>query len=400
MGTHVSTLDIKSLLVTETDRLEWKESSREDKILQAVCALANDLGDSRRPGHLLVGVDKNGKIKGIAATGTGIDEELRTLSDRLRSIKILPTPTFDIQGIEVEGKLIFAITVHPAPILPVAVDSVVWVRSGSTTVRARDADLQRLRERRPTQNRTFDSRAVTSASLDDLNLVELRREYDAARETDPEQDSFPPFENWLMQRQLVERIDGTWRPNHSAILAYGLSPQTILAGAYVDFIRYKGTDVDAEIISRKVATGTLADQLDILWAQLEANNSSTPTQATGLQVPFANDYPPKALQELARNLVQHRAYEGTNAPSRVEWYDDRVEFSNPGAPFGRASEGTFGEHSDYRNPIITATLAALGYVEAAGRGVRRVRLALQRAGYPEIEVATNGFTKITLRRKP
>ncbi len=394
------TIDLKPLLVTETDRIEWKESSREDKILQAVCALANDLGDTKRPGHLLVGVDKNGKIKGIAAAGTGIDDELRTLSERLRSIKILPTPTFDIEGIEVEGKLVLAITVHPASNLPVAVDSVVWIRSGTTTVRARDADQQRLRERRPAQSRPFDSRIVMSASLDDLNLADLQRAYDAEKEFDPEQDSFPPFENWLMQRQLIERVDGIWRPNYTALLAYGRSPQTVLPGAYVDFTRYTGTDVDAEITSRKIATGTLPDQLNILWAQLEANNSSTPTHATGIQAPFATDYPPKALQELARNLVQHRAYDGTNAPSRVEWYDDRIEFSNPGAPFGRASEGTFGEHSDYRNPLITATLATLGYVEAAGRGVRRVRLALQRAGYPELEVVTNGFTRITLRRKP
>ncbi|WNG23514.1 hypothetical protein F0U62_05320 [Cystobacter fuscus] len=394
------TLDIKPLLVTETDRIEWKESAREDKILQAVCALANDLGDTRRPGYLLVGVDKNGGIKGIAATGTGIDEELRTLSDRLRSIKILPTPSFDLQALEVEGRLLFAITVHPAPVLPVAVDSVVWVRSGTTTVRARDADLQRLRDRQSAQNRTFDSRIVANATLDDLNIAELQREYDAEKEIDDEQDSFPPLENWLMQRQLVERVNGTWRPNHTAILAYGRSPQTFLPGAYVDFIRYTGTDVDAEIASRKTATGTLSDQLDVLWAQLEANNSSTPGPSAGLQAPFVNDYPPQALKELARNLVQHRAYEGTNAPSRVEWYDDRVEFSNPGAPFGRASEGSFGEHSDYRNPTITATLAALGYVEAAGRGIRRVRLALQRAGYPDLDVTTNGFTRITLRRKP
>ncbi|MFY0583678.1 helix-turn-helix domain-containing protein [Cystobacter fuscus] len=270
------TLDIKPLLVTETDRIEWKESAREDKILQAVCALANDLGDTRRPGYLLVGVDKNGGIKGIAATGTGIDEELRTLSDRLRSIKILPTPTFDLEALEVEGRLLFAITVHPAPVLPVAVDSVVWVRSGTTTVRARDADLQRLRDRQSAQNRTFDSRIVANATLDDLNIAELQREYDAEKEIDDEQDSFPPLENWLMQRQLVERVHGTWRPNHTAILAYGRSPQTFLPGAYVDFIRYTGTDVDAEIASRKTATGTLSDQLDVLWAQLEANNSSTP----------------------------------------------------------------------------------------------------------------------------
>jgi ATP-dependent DNA helicase RecG len=298
--------DIKPLLTTETDRVEWKESSRDaDKILQATCALANDLGNSEQPGYLLIGVDKRGSVKGIDASGTGIDEELRILSDR---------------------------------------------------------------------------------------------EYDAEKEVDPEPESFRPFEGWLTHRQMGEVVTDVWCPNYAAILVYGRDPQNVLPGAYIDFIRYKGTDVDAEIVARKPATGALPNQLDILWSQLEAHNAIAPTGDEGVKSQFASEYPAAALKELARNLAQHRAYEGTNAPSRVEWYDDRVEFSNPGAPFGRASEGQFGEHSDYRNPVITAALASLGYVEAAGRGIRRVRLQLQRAGHLTLEVSTNGFTRLIVRR--
>jgi ATP-dependent DNA helicase RecG len=92
-------------------------------------------------------------------------------------------------------------------------------------------------------------------------------------------------------------------------------------------------------------------------------------------------------------------YEGTNAPARVEWFTDRVVFSNPGGPFGRASEDAFGEHSDYRNPRLTGGLLELGYVQRLGRGVRRIEKQLRANGNPPLLVETDGFTSITVRRR-
>jgi ATP-dependent DNA helicase RecG len=97
--------------------------------------------------------------------------------------------------------------------------------------------------------------------------------------------------------------------------------------------------------------------------------------------------------------VQHRLYESTHAPGRVEWYSDRIEFSNPGGPFGRASEGELGEHSDYRNPIMTAGLVEMGYVQQLGRGIRRVRLLLERNGNPSLQVEKDGFTRLTVIKR-
>ena len=109
---------------------------------------------------------------------------------------------------------------------------------------------------------------------------------------------------------------------------------------------------------------------------------------------------PWRMVTLLRNLVQHRQYEGTHAPGRVEWFDDRIEFSNPGGPFGRASEGTFGEHSDYRNPSITKGLVELGYVQQLGRGISRARFELERNGCPPLEVETDGFIRVLVRARP
>jgi ATP-dependent DNA helicase RecG len=180
---------------------------------------------------------------------------------------------------------------------------------------------------------------------------------------------------------------------------FGKSPQSFFPGAYVDFARYAGTDLDSPVSTRKICTGTLTDQLDQVWALVRSNVLSTPAPAVGIREQFLPEYPENALEELTRNIVQHRAYDLTNAPARIEWFDDRVEFSNPGGPFGHASEGEFGALSDYRNPTITRMLSERGYVQVLGRGVRRARAALTKNGNPELETETDGYTRVIVRRR-
>jgi ATP-dependent DNA helicase RecG len=242
---------------------------------------------------------------------------------------------------------------------------------------------------------------MADAGIEDLDTRRLQDLYDASRLGDEE--TFPPFEQWLTQRQMGRSIGAHWRPNPAAILLHGLSPQSRFPGAKIELVRYKGTDADSEVATRKTITGTLADQLDGVWAQLSAHLESAPVHldpAIAIRETYLPLYPLDALKELARNLVQHRLYEGTHAPGRVEWYVDRIEFSNPGGPYGRASEGELGEHTDYRNPIITAGLVELGYVEQLGRGIRRARLQLERNGNPPLEVQVDGFTRVVVRVRP
>ncbi len=248
-------------------------------------------------------------------------------------------------------------------------------------------------------NQPFDLRPLEGTALSDLDTRALEERYALAKEGVDDVDTFPSLESWLTQIQLGSMVRGTWTPNPAALLVFGQSPQTYFPGATVEFVRYAGDDIDALASSRRTATGTIPQQLDVLWAQLSAHIASVPGPDEGVRSPFVVEYPLDALKELARNLVQHRQYEGTHAPGRIEWYDDRIAFFNPGGPFGRASEGEFGSHSDYRNPIITDWLKQLGYIEQLGRGIRLVNKYLARNGNPPIEVEVNGFTRVTLRRR-
>lgn len=274
------------------------------------------------------------------------------------------------------------------------------MRNGSTTVRANEADQARLRERRPENRKPFDTRLVLDASLADLAKGNLREEYDSERTSDEDSETFPSFTQWLTVRQLGAEHDGRWVPNAAALLIHGISPQDAIPGAFLELARYGGTDVDAVIVNRKTVSGTVVAQLEAAWQWIEGNLVEEPVGERGLLSTFSAEYPLDAIKELVRNTLQHRQYEGTNAPARIEWYSDRIELTNPGSPFGRASEGELGEHSDYRNPLLTGLLVRLGYVERLGRGVRRVRKVLRDAGLPPLEVAINGFTRVIVRRRP
>jgi len=98
-------------------------------------------------------------------------------------------------------------------------------------------------------------------------------------------------------------------------------------------------------------------------------------------------YPLSALQQLTRNAVMHRSYEGTNAPVRVYWFDDRIEITNPGGPYGTVTAENFGRPgvSDYRNPYVAAVLKTMGFVQRFGFGIAEARRSLAANGNPPPE---------------
>ena len=90
------------------------------------------------------------------------------------------------------------------------------------------------------------------------------------------------------------------------------------------------------------------------------------------------DYPLAALQQLVRNGIMHRLYEGTNAPLRIYWYADRIEIISPGGPFGQVTPENFGQPgvNDYRNRHLAEAMRCLGYAQHFGVGIQIAREAL------------------------
>jgi ATP-dependent DNA helicase RecG len=84
----------------------------------------------------------------------------------------------------------------------------------------------------------------------------------------------------------------------------------------------------------------------------------------------------------------HRTYETTHAPVRVYWYDDRIEITSPGGPFGTVTAENFGEPgvADYRNPNLAEAMRVLGFVQRFGFGLAIARRALAENGNPPVEL--------------
>ncbi len=98
------------------------------------------------------------------------------------------------------------------------------------------------------------------------------------------------------------------------------------------------------------------------------------------------------------NAVMHRNYETSYAPVRIAWFENRIEVSNPDGPFGQVRSDNYDRVNDYRNPSLAAAMKSLGYVNRFGRGIGRIRIALQRNGNPPAEFAIDDSSwTVTLR---
>ena len=87
----------------------------------------------------------------------------------------------------------------------------------------------------------------------------------------------------------------------------------------------------------------------------------------------------------------HRTYEGSNAPVRACWFDDRIEIISPGGPDGAVSPETIGQPGvvDYHHPNIAEAMRVLGLVQRFGFGFEIARRELRQNTNPELEIETD-----------
>ena len=377
----------------EAFNVERTEAARNtDKLGEAICAFANDLPDSRTTGVLFVGARDNGDCAGLEIT----EQIIQTLMGFGRDGQILPLPNIHVRKITLDGCTMAVTEVTSSDSPPVRFKGRICVRFGPARAYATPEQERRLIEKQRRAVVPFDQQPVASATVKDLNLLIFQSEYlPAAIAPDVLEENGREVGDQLRALKLLGP-DGV--PTNAGILVLGRDPRNWLPGGYIQFVRYAGTEVTDTIRDQKEIDGSLSELLRRLDEVLEANIAQRTDLSSGLTT-VRPDYPLLALQELARNAVIHRTYDGTNAPVRLTWFDDRVEITNPGGPFGAVSIANFGrpEATDYRNPVLASCAKDLGYVQRFGSGIPRARAALQRNGNkpPEFEMET-GFVHATI----
>ena len=89
--------EVTALLTSkESFRVERTISTTDkDKFGEAVCAFANDMPDSGKPGYLLIGVDDDGSLSGLKAT----DDLLKKFAAIRSDGNVLPIPSLSVDAV-------------------------------------------------------------------------------------------------------------------------------------------------------------------------------------------------------------------------------------------------------------------------------------------------------------
>ncbi len=385
----------------ESERAERKESWSGDapeKGCQAVCAFANDLPDHRQAGVLFIGAKDDGQPSNIPIT----DELLRTLADIRSNGNINPPPSMTVQKRRLKGADMAVVTVLPADAPPARYKGRIWIRVGPSRRIATAQDERILNEKRRYRDRTFDIHPLPSCPLDELNRVVFENEYlPQAVAADVLVANERSYEERLASTGMIASVEDP-RPTVVGVLTLGKTSRTWLPCAYIQFLRIAGTNWGDQITDAQEIDGTIEQMLRRLDEKLKAHLTVAVDFTSGSTTEIRRSpYPLVALQQLARNAVMHRTYEGTNAPVRLYWFDDRIEILNPGGPYGTVTVENFGRpgNADYRNPKLAAVMKVLGFAQRFGFGIADARKALLDNGNPPLEFQVEPTTVLATVRK-
>ncbi|MBI5155537.1 putative DNA binding domain-containing protein [Candidatus Poribacteria bacterium] len=395
-----SDAELESLLARlESDRVERKQSlSDKDKVCEAICAFANDLAGGGEPGVLFIGAKDDGTPANLEIT----DKLLLELADLRSNGNILPFPVMTVEQSVLAGAPMAVVMVQPSIAPPVRYKGRSWIRVGPRRGIATREEEARLSERRRAGDRPFELRTCAFAEVSDLDEMLFLRTYvpsaiapEILRENDRS-----VTQQLASQRFVTGLIEPM--PTILGVLSVGIDPRRHLPGAYVQFLRLDGTDLNAPIRDQAEIDGPLPALLRGIDEKLRAHISIASDVTSGDRESHHPDYPLAALQQLVRNAVLHRTYEASNAPVRVSWYSDRIEILNPGGPFGIVTAQNFGQPgvTDYRNAHLAEVMKNLGYVQRFGMGILLARKQLEENGNPEPEFRVEPeFVHVTVRRR-
>lgn len=348
------------------------------KFQEAICAFANDMPSSRKKGYLLLGVQNDGTIDGLK-----VDDALMKRISAIRSDgNILPLPVMSTEKVVTEKGDVLVVEVTPSFDTPVRYRGRTFIRIGPRRDIASAEEERILAERCAASLPTFDTRPCREAKSEDIDIDTIVKEYlpkaiDAETLTDDKRS---------LKEQLasLHLYNMQWDcPTYAALIMFGRNPKYFMPGAYIQYVRFKGSTNGGEILNERRFEGSLYKILPELENFIrDGIVTKRPVPVSILREKNVQNYPYKALRELMMNAVMHRDYQA-NMPTRLYQYDNHIEIMNPGGLYGQARPENFPHVNDYRNSVVAGMMKTLNYVNMFNHGIGEVQELLRANENPE-----------------
>lgn len=217
------------------------------------------------------------------------------------------------------------------------------------------------------QNRPFDERPCSDATLDDLEADKVTSFVRQARVG----RQFPLAENAPLMDVLTHlHLHHEGHPTNAALLLFGRDPQRFLPCAEIRCMHFHGTEIQRPVPFYRIFKETVFGQVDMAVDFVMSKlNRSVGTRAESNQAPVRYEIPPDVIREAIVNAIAHRDYTSAGAV-QVSVFADRVEVWNPGtlsAPL--TTESLRHPHGSIaRNHRLCEALFLASYIEKYGTG--------------------------------
>ena len=361
-----------------------------DKMGQAICAFANDLPGRGVPGYLLLGVEDNGQLSHRRVS----DEQMTALGGLKTEGNLLPQPSMSIEKFSFDDGDVVAIEVFPTTIPPIRFKGQTWVRVGARKAMASEDDLHIFEERRQHSAKRFETLPCSEASINDLDLDLFKNKYlPRAIKAEVIGDDPRSVEEQLAALRFYNLKDKV--PTNLGMILFGKHPEMYVPSAYVQYVKFSGSDNSGDILAEHAYKGPLLRTIDEIDAFVKVGIAQPhPVKVSALKEEMFFNYPDWAVRELLLNATIHRDYQLSNAP--IKFYDyngARLEISNPGGLYGLAKPDNFPSVNDYRNPLLAGVMKVMGFVNQYNRGIAKVKQEMATNGNPPPTFDVNKLTE-------
>ena len=370
--------EVKSLIADmESNYIERTTSVREDKLGPAVCALSNDFPNHKRPGYILLGVADDGSIAGCIWT----DDDLKKIGSVKTNGNVLPQPSMTVSEVFrfSDGEVV-VIEVTPSLFPPVRYDGRCWIRIGPRKDKANVDEERVLTERRASNVQTYDLVPMLRSTISDISVDYFKHTYLplAVDEETLAQNNRTTEEQLASLRFFDMRYSC---PTHAGILVFGKNPQFFIPGAYIQYVKFAGTDMISGVEFEKQFSGAFVTELKTIddFIKNIIVKERPVRQDNSFQELRIRNYPHWSLREMVMNAIMHRSYE-SNAPIYIYEYSDKVEIVNSGGLYGAVNVHNFPNASDYRNIVLAEAMKELGYVNRFNYGIKSATAELEKNG--------------------
>lgn len=356
-------------MIRETETIELKSTYTHD-VIKEILAFANTNG-----GTLYIGIDDDGKIKGVE----DCDEVILKVSNQVRdSIKPDITGFVHYETIMMDEKEVVKITVQRGTLRPYYFHQKglkptgVYVRQGTSSVPATDLSIKDM-----IRETDGDSYENTRSLQQELTFFMLEQEF---------------LRHSMLLGEPQKRTLGITEFDdiytNLGLLLSEQCPHELKIAVFQGIDGYIFRD-------RREINGSLLSQLFDAFDYIDSKNAISST-IEGLRRIDKRDYPPIAVREALLNMLVHRDYSYMASPT-IGIYDNRIEFTSLGGLPPRTSldDILLDGFSLCRNPKLANIFYRLELIEAYGTGLQKIMDAYKDSSVkPQVIVTTNAFKLI------